>query len=101
VRTNIEKYLIHIPNPIFMPHLCQNARHAIAKAKQRSQRPVIGRVTKMYYVKLLRALEGTLSGWSRLHLQSFVPTPVSRMIDERQAAGRKNNCRIFVMMITL
>jgi hypothetical protein len=27
-----------------------------------------------YYLKLLRALEGTLSCWSRLHLQSSAPT---------------------------
>jgi hypothetical protein len=26
-------------------------------------------------------------------LQSLVPTPVSRRVDVRQAAGRKNNCR--------
>jgi hypothetical protein len=29
-----------------------------------------------------------------LHLQSLAPTPVSRWVDVRQAAGRKNNCRI-------
>jgi hypothetical protein len=47
-------------------------------------------------VQLLRASEGTLSRWSRLHLQSLAPTPVSRRVDVRQAAGRKNNCRIFI-----
>jgi hypothetical protein len=52
------------------------ARRAIAEAKQRSQRSVIGWVTKIYYLELLRAFEGTLSRWSRLHLQSLVPTPV-------------------------
>jgi hypothetical protein len=31
-------------------------------------------MTKIYYLELLRALEGTLSRWSRLHLQSLVPT---------------------------
>jgi hypothetical protein len=31
-----------------------------------------------------------------LHLQSLAPTPVSRRVDVRQAAGRKNNCRIFI-----
>jgi hypothetical protein len=31
---------------------------------------VIGWVTKIYYLELLRASEGTLSRWSRLHLQS-------------------------------
>jgi hypothetical protein len=40
--------------------------------------------------KLLRASDGTLSGWSRLHMQSLAPTPVSRRVDVRQAAGRKN-----------
>jgi hypothetical protein len=28
----------------------------------------------MYYLELLRASEGTLSRWSRLHLQSLAPT---------------------------
>jgi hypothetical protein len=39
---------------------------------------------------VFRASEGTLSRWSRLHLQSLAPTPVSRRVDVRQAAGRKN-----------
>jgi hypothetical protein len=57
----------------------------------------IGRwMTKIYNLELLRASEGTLSRWSRLHLQSLAPTPVSRRVDVRQAAGRKNNCRIFI-----
>jgi hypothetical protein len=68
----------------------------IAEAKQCSQRSVIGWVTKMYYLELLRASEGTLSRWSRLHLQSLAPTPVSRGVDVRQAAGRKTNYRIFI-----
>jgi hypothetical protein len=72
----------------------QCARRAIAEAKQRSQRSVIGWVTKIYYLELLRASEGTLRRWSRLHLQSLAPTPVSRRVDVTQAAGRKNNCRI-------
>jgi hypothetical protein len=29
---------------------------------------------KIYYLKLFRASEGTLSRWSRLHLQSLTPT---------------------------
>jgi hypothetical protein len=29
---------------------------------------------KLYYLELLRASEGTLSRWSRLHLQSLAPT---------------------------
>jgi hypothetical protein len=65
-------------------------------AKHRSQWPVIGWVTKIYYLELLRASEGTLSRWSRLHLQSLAPTQVSRRVDVRQAAGRKNNGRIFI-----
>jgi hypothetical protein len=50
---------------------------------------VIGWVTKIFYVEHLRASEGTLSRWSRLHLQSLTPTPVSRRVDVRQAS-RKN-----------
>jgi hypothetical protein len=30
--------------------------------------------TKIYYFELLRASEGTLSCWFRLHLQSLAPT---------------------------
>jgi hypothetical protein len=74
----------------------QCARRAIAEAKHLSQWPVLGWVTKIYYLELLCASEGTLSRWSRLHLQSLSPTPVSRRVDVRQAAGRKNNCRIFI-----
>jgi hypothetical protein len=29
---------------------------------------------KIYYLELLRASEGTVSRWSRLHLQSLAPT---------------------------
>jgi hypothetical protein len=57
---------------------------AIAEAKHRFQWPVIGWVSKMYYLELLRASEGTLSRWSRLHLQSLAPTPVTRRVDVRQ-----------------
>jgi hypothetical protein len=57
---------------------------------------LLGWVTKIYYLELLRASEGTLSCWSRWHLQSLAPTPVSKRVDVRQAAGRKNNCRIFI-----
>jgi hypothetical protein len=32
----------------------------------------------------------------RLHLQSLAPPPVLGLVDVRQAAGRKNNCRIFI-----
>jgi hypothetical protein len=35
------------------------ARRAIAELKQRSQRLVIGWVSKIYYLELLRASEGT------------------------------------------
>jgi hypothetical protein len=52
----------------------QCGRGAIAEAKQCSQRSVIGWVTKIYYLELLRASEGTLSRWSRMYLQSLAPT---------------------------
>jgi hypothetical protein len=68
----------------------QRARRAIAEAKQRSRWSVIGWVTKIYYLELLRASDGTLSRWSRLHMQSLAPTPLSRRVDVRQAAGHKN-----------
>jgi hypothetical protein len=51
----------------------QCARRAIAEAKQRSQKSVIGWVTKIYYLELLRASKGTLSRRYRLHLQSLAP----------------------------
>jgi hypothetical protein len=70
----------------------QCARRAFIEAKHRSQWPVIGWVTKIYYFELFRASEGTLCRWSRLHLQSLAFTPVSRRVNVRQAAGRKNNC---------
>jgi hypothetical protein len=41
-------------------------------------------VTKIYYLELLRASEGTLSRWSRLHLQSLAPTPISKRVDVRR-----------------
>jgi hypothetical protein len=44
-------------------------RRVIVEVKQRWS--VIGWVAKIYYLELLRALEGTLSRWSRLHLQTF------------------------------
>jgi hypothetical protein len=72
------------------------AWRAFAEAKQRSQRSVIGWVTQIYYLELLRASEGKLSCWSRLHLQSLASTLVSRRVDVRQVAGRKNRCRIFI-----
>jgi hypothetical protein len=52
----------------------QCAQRAIAEAKQHSQRSVIGWVTKIYYLELLRASKGTLRRWSQLHLQSLAPT---------------------------
>jgi hypothetical protein len=37
--------------------------------------PTVFLTTKsFYYLELLRASEGTLSRWSRLHLQSLAPT---------------------------
>jgi hypothetical protein len=74
----------------------QCARRAIPEAKQRFQWSVIWWVTNIYYLELLRASEGTLSRWSWLHLQLLPPIPVSRGMDVRQAAGCKNNCRIFI-----
>jgi hypothetical protein len=88
---NLEEYSM-----TFGEAQCQSARCAIAKAKQSSQRPVMEWMTKIYNLELLHASEGTLSRWSRLHLQSFVPTPVTRRVDVRQAAGRKNDCRTFI-----
>jgi hypothetical protein len=64
-----------------------------------SQRSVIGWVTKIYFLELLRASDVkfvTLSCWSRLHLQSSAHTLVSRRLDVRQAPDCKNNCRIFI-----
>jgi hypothetical protein len=37
----------------------------------KQSRPVIRWVIKIYYLELLRASEGTLSRWSRLHLHSL------------------------------
>jgi hypothetical protein len=74
----------------------QCTRLATAEAKQRSLRSVIGWVTKIYYLELPRASEVTLSCWSWLYLQMLAPTPFSRRVDVRQAAGRKNNCRILI-----
>jgi hypothetical protein len=50
-------------------------------------------VIKIYYLELLHASDGTLSRWSRLHLQSIAPAPVSRRVDIRQETGHKNNCQ--------
>jgi hypothetical protein len=49
----------------------QCARRAIAAVKQRWS--VIGGCPKIYYLELLRASEGMLSCWSRLHLKSLAP----------------------------
>jgi hypothetical protein len=86
----------HIYSESRVEELDGRAVSAIAEAKHRSQWPVLGWVTKIYYLELLRASEGTLSRWSRLHLQSLAPTPVSRRVEIRHVAGRKNNCRIFI-----
>jgi hypothetical protein len=40
------------------------------------------------YLEVLCASEGTLSRWSRLHLQ-LTPTPFPRRIDGRQAGRKK------------
>jgi hypothetical protein len=79
-----------------MEELDDPAVSAIAEPKQCSQRPVIGWVTKIYYLELLRASEETLSrSWSRLRLQSLTPPSLSKRADVRQAGGRKNNCLIY------
>jgi hypothetical protein len=73
--------------------------HSIAEAKRRSRSSAMGWVTKVYYLELLRASKGTLSRCSRLPLPSLAPAPVSRRVDVRQSAGRKNNYRIYHNMI--
>jgi hypothetical protein len=73
-----------------------SARCAIAEVKQLSQILVIGWVTKIYYLEILCNSEGTLSR-SLLCLQSLAPTPVSRRVDVRQAAGRKK----FILLLNL
>jgi hypothetical protein len=90
------RYRIIFPQTCYFNGGARCSSGQIAEAKHRSQWPVLGWVTKIYYLKLLRASEGTLSRYSRLYLQSLAPTPVSRRVDVRQAAGRKNNCRIFI-----
>jgi hypothetical protein len=80
----------------------QCAELMIAETKQCSQRSVIGWVTKIYYLQLLRASEGMLSRWSWLHLQSLAPAPISRKVD----AGRLRYCRsvnrhIFIIVMYL
>jgi hypothetical protein len=40
----------------------------------------------MYYLEL-GALEGTLSSWPWLHLQSLAPTPFPRRVEVWQVAG--------------
>ncbi|RVE49778.1 hypothetical protein evm_005508 [Chilo suppressalis] len=45
----------------------------MVEVKQLSQWSVIGWVTKNIYLEFLRVSEGTLSRWSRLHLQSLAP----------------------------
>jgi hypothetical protein len=47
-------------------------RRAIAEVEQRWS--VDGWMTNIYYLELLRASEGKLNRWSRLHLQLLAPT---------------------------
>jgi hypothetical protein len=47
-------------------------RRTIANAKQHWS--VIEWMTNICYLELLRASEGTLSRWSRMYMQSLVPT---------------------------
>jgi hypothetical protein len=53
---------------------------------------------KIDYLKLLRASEGMLSYWSRMHLQWLAPTLDSSRVDVRPAPAedRKNNYRLFI-----
>jgi hypothetical protein len=48
---------------------------------KRSPKSVLGWVIKIYYLEILCASEGTLSRYSRLHLQSLAPTPFPRRVD--------------------
>jgi hypothetical protein len=87
-RLRYKKIIIPTPSGLVRGHqtisvLCtqeERTRRAIAEAKHWSQWPVIGWETKIYYLKLLRASAGTLSRWSRLHLQSLAPILVSRRV---------------------
>jgi hypothetical protein len=71
-------------------------------------------VTKIYYLELLHASEGTLSCWSRLHLQSLAPTnphwarvvgygPFSLCITHKEGLCPSNGDinRLMMMMILL
>jgi hypothetical protein len=88
IHLSLDTFTLLVNKYIKAPILGKCAQRAIAEAKQRSQWSVIRLVVKIYYLELIRALKGTLSRWSRLHLQSLAPTPVSRRVDVRQAAGR-------------
>jgi hypothetical protein len=77
----------------------RSERSACDRGREATFTKAIGLVIKIYYLEHLLAPEGTLSRWFRLHLQSFVPTSVSRRVDVRQEAGRKNNCRIFITIL--
>jgi hypothetical protein len=70
--------------------MAQRSVRSACEAKQRLYTSVIGWVTETYYLELLRASESTLNCW--LLSPTLAPTPVSRRVDVRQAAGRKNNC---------
>jgi hypothetical protein len=52
----------------------QCTRRAIAEANHRAQWPVLGWVTKTLSSRAPPCLEGTLSRWSRMHLQSLAAT---------------------------
>jgi hypothetical protein len=92
---------IHTYHSRFIPEGVRVIQWSIRHRSNIQQRPVIGWVTKIYYPEPLRSSESTLICWSRLHLQSLAPTLVSRMIDVRQAAGLKNNCRIKIRLIKI
>jgi hypothetical protein len=50
------------------------------------------------FLQFLRASDGTLSRWSRLHLQSLAYSSIKEG-DVRQATGCKNNCRIYICCV--
>jgi hypothetical protein len=50
--------------------------HGVRSRKLSNALKGIRWVTNIYHLELLRASEGTLSCWSRSHLQFLAPTPI-------------------------
>jgi hypothetical protein len=83
----------------------QYARRTIADAKQRSQWSVIGWVTKIYYIELLRTSEGTLtrcicSHWHPLQFQGE-STSGNRMVVKIIAKSLSQHDKKFVVPTSL